>query len=93
MIQAAAGRAAVSGAMTLANAKALLAEGTTLLSDAVTVFDLGAVTEVDSSGLAVIFGWLREAQRLGKPVSIVNFPENLSSLAEVYGVSDLLPVS
>lgn len=90
MIAVAANVASVSSAMTLASAKTLLEEGVQLLAGQVTAFDLSAVTEVDSSGLAVVFGWLREAQRLGKTVRIVNLPQNLSSLAEVYGVSDLL---
>lgn len=93
MIEVSAGQARVSGAMTLVNAKTLLGEGTTLISDSVTAFDLSAVTEVDSSGLAIVFGWLREAQRLDKSIRILNLPANLSSLAQVYGVGDLLPLA
>ena len=92
MITVSAEIAKVTSAMTLADAKSLLAEGNGLIAGDVTAFDLGAVTEVDSSGLALVFGWLREAQRLGKKVSIINLPKNLSSLAEVYGVSDLLSI-
>ena len=91
MIEVSAGQATVNSAMTLATAAALLDEGNRMIADSVTVFDLTSVNEVDSSGLAVVFGWLREAQRLGKQVTIRNLPQNLSSLAEVYGVSDLLP--
>ena len=91
MIEVAAETAVVTSAMTLSSAKALLAEGARVLAGPVTAFDLGGVTEVDSSGLAVVFGWLREAQRQGKTVRIINLPGSLSSLAEVYGVSDLLP--
>ena len=91
MIEVSADTAKVTSEMTLANAKELLAQGNQLIAGSVTGFDLGAVTDVDSSGLAVLFGWLREAQRLGKTVRIVNLPQNLSSLAGVYGVSDLLP--
>ena len=90
MISVTAEVASVNIGMTLANAKSLLEEGVQLLAGPVTAFDLGAVTEVDSSGLAVVFGWLREAQRLGKAVRILNLPRNLSSLAEVYGVRELL---
>ena len=50
-----------------------------------------AVTEMDSSCLAVIFGWVRAARKAGKTVQLLNPPRNLLSLAEVYGVSDLLP--
>jgi len=91
MIEVSAELAKVASAMTLTSARSLLDEGATVIAGPVTAFDLGAVTEVDSSGLAVVFGWLREAKRLGKTIRIVNLPANLSSLAEVYGVSDLLP--
>ncbi len=93
MIQVSADSAKVTSVMTLANARELLERGNELIAGPVSSFDLGAVTDVDSSGLAVLFGWLREAQRLGKTVRILNLPQNLSSLAEVYGVSDLLPAS
>lgn len=91
MIEVSAETAKVASVMTLTSAKSLLEEGVRLIAGPVTAFDLGAVTEVDSSGLAVVFGWLREAQRQGKTIRIVNLPQNLSSLAQVYGVSDLLP--
>ena len=90
MIEVSAEIAKVTSAMTLTSAKSLLEEGIRLIAGSVTAFDLGAVTEVDSSGLAVVFGWLREAKRLGKTIRIDNLPQNLSSLAQVYGVSDLL---
>ena len=92
MISAVAGSLEVSGAMTLPGASALLEEGNAALLDAETVFDLAAVTDVDSSCIAVIFGWLREAERLGKTIRIAHPPKEMLSLADVYGVSDLLPL-
>ena len=85
-------RIEVTGVMTLAAAAALLAEGSALLTRAEVVFDLAGVTEVDSSGLAVVFGWQRAAERLERKVRIVNPPQNLRSLADVYGVGELLPL-
>lgn len=83
----------VSGAMTLDEARVLLAEGERFLSRPENVFDLSAVTEVDSSGLAVVFGWQRSALKRGKALRLENLPESLLSLAGVYGVSELLPLS
>lgn len=85
--------AAVSGRMTMDNATALLAQGVTALGAGCTTFDLAAVTDVDSSGLAVLFGWQRAAMSQGKTIALVNSPRNLRSLADVYGVSSLLPLS
>ena len=79
--------------MTLAAASELLAEGSSTLAEGETVFDLAAVTEVDSSSLAVVFGWLRAAQRQQRRLRIVNPPKDMLSLAEVYGVKELLPLA
>jgi phospholipid transport system transporter-binding protein len=83
----------VSGDMTLETASSLLVSGVTALEGGDAVFDLAAVTDVDSSGLAVLFGWQRVAQAQGKTLRIENPPHNLISLAEVYGVTEILPIS
>jgi phospholipid transport system transporter-binding protein len=85
-------RVEVSGAMTLAGARALLERGSDMLREGGRVFDLAAVAEVDSSGLAVVFGWSRAATAAGQTLRIVNPPANLISLAELYGVTELLPL-
>jgi phospholipid transport system transporter-binding protein len=94
MIRVAGNRIEVSGPLTMSDVASLLAEGKAAL-EAVAVeaaeFDLGAVSEMDSSGLAVIFGWMRAARAAGKSFRIVNPPENLLSLAAVYGVAEFLP--
>lgn len=92
MIRNAGDRIEVSGAMTLPGASALLADGTAALTGAETVFDLSAVDAVDSSSIAVIFGWLRQAKRAGKTIRIAHPPQDLLSLAELYGVTELLPL-
>jgi phospholipid transport system transporter-binding protein len=85
-------RIEVTGAMTMGAAAGLLAEGVALVSRAETVFDLAGVTDVDSSGLAVVFGWQRAARKQNKTIRIANLPQGLRSLADVYGVGQLLPV-
>lgn len=86
-------RLAVSGNMTLETAASLLAAGTDGLAQGEPVFDLSGVAAMDSSGLAVLFGWQRAAESKGKSLRIENPPRNLISLAEVYGVSGLLPLA
>ena len=80
--------------MTMAAAAVLLAEGEAAIGSITTNasdFDLAAVTDMDSSCLAVIFGWMRAANAGGKSLRLLNPPRNLLSLAAVYDVVDLLP--
>lgn len=93
MIRSSGNRVEVSGDMTLPSAALLLEEGSKALENPETVFDLAQVSDVDSSSIAVIFGWLREAQRQQKTVIIINPPKDLLSLAAVYDVSELLPLA
>lgn len=85
-------RLQVEGEMTLDTATRLLEEGSEALVAPETVVDLAGVTEVDSSGLAVLFGWQRAAQSVGRSIRVENPPDSLLSLAGLYGVSDLLPL-
>ena len=93
MIRAGAGRLEVSGGMTLEVASRLLSEGSAAVAAHDTVVDLAAVESVDSSALAVIFGWMRAAKQQGRALTLANPPKQLLSLAELYGVVELLPVS
>lgn len=92
-LQSAEAALAVTGNMTMDNAAMLLARGVAALAEGKTRFDLAAVDAIDSSGLAVLFGWQRAARAQGKSISIEHPPHNLRSLADVYGVSELLPLS
>ncbi len=93
MIRAVGERLEVEAPMTLATASVLLAAGIAAFADGPTVFDLSRVAEVDSSGLAVVFAWQRAARERGASIRVVNPPPNLLSLAEVYGVADLVPLA
>lgn len=84
-------RLAVSGAMTMQNVNALLAEGRPLFSDGPLEMDLAAVSEVDSAAVSLLFEWLRQAREHNVSLLFVNLPANLSSLATLYGVLDLIP--
>lgn len=83
-------RCAVRGAITLANATALLAESEPLFAREHTVVDLGAVTELDSAAVSLLLEWRRQAEKTSRRIEYVNLPSNLKSLAELYGVSHLL---
>jgi phospholipid transport system transporter-binding protein len=85
-------RVEVSGAMTIAFAREQLRAGETQLGQGARVFDLARVSEVDSAGLSVVFGWQRAAARSGAEIRIANPPPSFLTLAELYGVADLLPL-
>ena len=83
--------------MLIANARALLEAGRGYLQagpqSGEWVFDLSAVDEADSSALTVVFAWLRSARERGAVMRIAHPPTSLTSLAELYGVSDFLPLA
>jgi phospholipid transport system transporter-binding protein len=82
----------VRGPMTLDRARALLEAGLAQLDEPEVRIDLAEVEAVDSSALAVLFGWLREAARQGRSVRVDNLPAQLKSLADLYGVAEVLPM-
>ena len=86
-------RMVVSGPVTLANAGAVLEEGARHLAEGVRTVDLGEVTEMDSSLLATMLAWLRDARRRGGDLAFANLPESLRTLARLYGVDNLIPVA
>jgi len=59
------------------------------LPDRLTI-DFAGITEVDSSAVALLLEWRREAARRHKGLQFVNLPPNLLSLAELYGVTELI---
>lgn len=81
----------VSGAMTVENVNALLAESNAMFSAKNLQMDLAAVDEVDSAAISLLFEWLRQAHARKTRLVFVNLPSNLVSLATLYGVLDLIP--
>ena len=59
------------------------------LPDRLTI-DFSSITEVDSSAVALLLEWRREAARRGKALHFENLPANLLALADLYGVTELL---
>ena len=92
MIRREGARLILSGPVTLSNVAALLDEGRRHLAEGVQTSDLGEVTEMDSSLLAAMLAWLRDARRRGRELAFANLPQSLSTIARLYGVEDLIPV-
>jgi len=53
--------------------------------------DFSEVESVDSAAISMLLGWSRAAQRAQRDLRVRNLPEDLLSLARLYGVADLLP--
>ncbi|MCP5269438.1 MAG: STAS domain-containing protein [Zoogloeaceae bacterium] len=83
----------VSAPMLFSGASALLASGRSELSADITEIDLSGIGDADSSALAVLFAWLRDAKAMNSSLRITHSPAGLVSLAALYGVSDFLPLA
>jgi phospholipid transport system transporter-binding protein len=59
------------------------------LPDRLTI-DFAGVGAIDSSAVALLLEWRRQAQRLGKRLEFANLPANLVALATLYGVEELI---
>lgn len=92
MIEREGARLIVKVPLVMANASGLLQAGRSALQPGEQVFDFSAVTEADSSALAVMLGWLRAAALSRSTVKFAHIPAGVRSLAELYGVTELLPL-
>jgi len=84
----------LDGPLNLASMAARLAEtevyaNQTTLPECLTI-DFQKVDEIDSSGVALLLHWRREAAKRGKSLRYVHLPPNLVELAELYGVAELI---
>ncbi len=84
------GVAFAEGPLTLEQATNILAEGNQAISDGVIVFDLAAITQVDSCALSLLLSWRRLAQARSIALTFRNIPESVHSLAGLYGLAELL---
>jgi phospholipid transport system transporter-binding protein len=84
-------RLCLDGAVTLETATAILAEAVTQVRDGVEVVDLGGVSEVDSSAVALAMALVREARGAGRTIAFANLPPAMLNLATLYAVADFIP--
>nr|MBL8456214.1 STAS domain-containing protein [Zoogloeaceae bacterium] len=79
------------GRLTMASAAPVLAEGRARARAGDLRVDLSALTEADSAALALLFDWMRCARSHGHRLAVTGLPASLASLAELYGVRELVP--
>ncbi len=90
MISCSGGACTLQGPVTMANVEGLLEEGARQIEGLRVTVDLSGVTEVDSAALSLLLEWRRQAQRANRTILYINLPANLKSLAELYGVTELI---
>ena len=80
---------ALPATVTMVDAPSLIEAGRTAVRAGESVFDLAAVTNCDSSLLACLNEWRREAAQRGTGIEVRNAPESLRRLARLYGVESI----
>jgi phospholipid transport system transporter-binding protein len=79
-----------TGSLTMDSVATVLAASAEAALPATGVIDLERIEAVDSAGVAVLLAWKRRAAAEGKPLSFAHLPPSLDSLAQLYGVEELL---
>jgi len=85
------GRFRVRGSVTLASVQVLLDQGKQTFAGDDLRIDLSGVTEADSSAVALMLDWAREATARGARICFENLSENLRTLISLYDVGEFLP--
>ena len=93
MIERDGDRLLIRGSITLAEATRWREAGLKEIDRDGLTLDLAGVEEADSSALSVLFEWQRAAKARGYQLKYANMPNNLRSLADVYGVLDLIALA
>ena len=84
-------RCSITGAVTVDSAGGILRELQPKLAQGVTILDFSGVETTDSAALALVFSAMRSARQSGNSLSCTGLPDSFTTLAELYGVSALLP--
>jgi len=87
------GRWVVAGPLTIGNVAHVLADSVDLPLPQSGRIDLQDVDPVDSAGVALLLEWKRRATAEGKGLRFENVTPSMASLAELYGVDELLSSS
>jgi len=84
----------VSGKVDLSNVTSACALGKLLIKNlSVVKVDLFGIEQADSSSLAMLVDWLREARSQHKDIIFLNMPQCMLDLERVCGLDLILPVN
>ncbi|HEY0664866.1 MAG TPA: STAS domain-containing protein [Gallionella sp.] len=87
-----AGRIEIRGRLTMETVPALFEKGVQQLRAGGLYADFSGVEAVDSAAISMLLGWKRAAQASQHELRVIGWPQDLLSLARLYGVDDLLPL-
>jgi phospholipid transport system transporter-binding protein len=81
----------IAGVVTVDSVGGLLRELQPQLESGMDTLDFSGVEHADSAALTLIFSAMRHARRAGHAFVCTGLPASFTTLAELYGVSALLP--
>lgn len=81
----------IAGAVTVDSVGGLLRDLQPWLAKGIETLDFSGVEAADSAALALVFSAMRQARQAGHTLTCTGLPPSFATLAELYGVSDLLP--
>ncbi|MCA3185526.1 MULTISPECIES: STAS domain-containing protein [unclassified Cupriavidus] len=81
---------ALGSSLTNRNAATVLRDGLSRVQQGDVTVDCSALSQVDSSAVAVLLAWQRAAAQRGQSLAIAGASPQLRSLASLYGVEGLL---
>lgn len=91
MITCEGNRLMVHGRLTIETVPAVFEAGLQHLNSGNFLVDFSKVETVDSAAVSLLLGWTRAAKRKQHDLKVSGLPDDLLSLARLYGVLDLLP--
>lgn len=89
MIQCEGDRLQIKVPMVMSTANGLLEAGRAFFDGSHRQVDLSLVEQADSAGLAVLLEWQRLSQAAGGSVQLLEMPEGLAALADLYDLSEV----
>jgi phospholipid transport system transporter-binding protein len=55
-------------------------------------FDLGGVTQSDSSGVALLLAWMRSFRQRSQAIEFIHFPSQMLAIIRLAGLETILPI-
>ena len=80
----------LNGDVVIATVAGILAVSKSLTMADNTTVDFAQVKDIDTATISLILEWQRRALEENQTLKLVNLPANLLSLAQLYGVADLI---